>query len=169
MLRRIAYLLPQETKLFVYYAPIYLTYGPRLGASVNSRLKILQRLQNKTLRYIFWHEYRNGCRSTEALYRKFNTLKVNVIVRYEQVNHKIKRPLVNVNFTKPDNHKRHEYETSRRSFLQIPRIRTNYNRNSLFIKESIDLTLFVPIYNTVTIPFNLKSSSSNICPFNIDP
>lgn len=137
MLRRTAYLLPQETKLSVYYAHIHshLTYMASVwGASANSRLEILQRLQNKALRYIFWHDYRYGGLSTEDLYRKFNILKVTDIVRYEQIMniYRIKNQLIRVNFTLPSNLERHEHNTRRRSLLQIPRSRTNYSRNSLF-------------------------------------
>lgn len=137
MLRRTSYLLPQETKLSVYYAHIHshLTYMTSVwGATAHFRIDHLQRLQNKALRFIFWREYRNGNISTAGLYKKYKILKMNEVVKYEHVMniYKIKHQLLNVNFNLSANHERHQHNTRRRSQLQTPASRTNYSRYSMF-------------------------------------
>ena len=65
-LRRSRYLLPQETRLAIYYSHFHthLTYIAAVWGSTGvTRLSELGRLQNKAIRYIFWSNYEQFLRS----------------------------------------------------------------------------------------------------------
>lgn len=148
MFRRTAYLLPVETKLAVYYAYIHshLTYLASIWGSTGcTRLLQLQRLQNKALRYIFWTEYREAQTSTDDLFRKHGILKVVDLIKYEFcVNiFKIRNGMLKTNFAFAVTSESHGYQTRRRSLIQVPRSRTNYNRQSM-LHEGVNLFNALP-------------------------
>lgn len=136
LLRRTAYLLPTETKLAVYYAHIHshLTYLSSVwGSTGSTRLRQLERLQNRALRYIFWNEYNGTQLSTNDLYIKYNILKIPDLIRYSfcMSIFKIKSGLLKTSFSFATTSDNHHYQTRRRSHLQLPRSRTNYSRHSI--------------------------------------
>ena len=42
-------------------------------------------MQNKSLRFIFWRDYRFGGLSTNDLYKKYKILKLSDLVKYESI------------------------------------------------------------------------------------
>lgn len=137
LFRKTSYLLPSCTKLSVYYSHFHthLTYMASVwGATADVRLAEIERMQNKAIRFIFWHEYRHGGLSTDEIYAKHRILKMKQIVGYEScmVIYKIKNSLLKTNIDLCVTSDIHEHETRRRSHINIPLSRTNYSRNSIF-------------------------------------
>lgn len=137
MLRKSSYLLPNETKLSVYYAHVHchLTYMNAIyGAASSNLINDLRMIQNKAIRYVFWNEYRQDDISTNDLYRRHKVLKVDDMVTYEYVMtmFKIRHGLTRVNFDLPTTGDLHSYDTRRRSHFQVPTSRTNVSRSSVF-------------------------------------
>lgn len=138
VLRKTAYIAHIHSH-FLYMASVW-------GGTTSTGLETLQKLQNKALRFIFWNEYRSEGLSTSQLFRKHRILNMGEIVKYEYVMtiFKIRHQLLKVNFTIPQNNIRHQYATRRRSLLQVPQSRTNYNISSLF-HEGINLFNELPV------------------------
>jgi hypothetical protein len=86
MLRKSCYLLPADTKLSVYYAHVHshLIYMASIwGATTQSRLDDLQILQNKAIRFVFWHDYHHLNLSTNQIFKKYKILRMKDVVKYE--------------------------------------------------------------------------------------
>ena len=127
-LRRSKYLLPQETRLAVYYSHFHthLTYMAAVWRATRiTRLNELGRLKNKAIRHVFWSDYE---------YRKYGILKnILYIVKYKTIMtiFKIKNSLIKSDIQLPLTHDVHQMNTRRRSHFNRPASRTNYMRNSL--------------------------------------
>lgn len=79
VLRRCAMLIPEVTKLSFYYSTIH----PHLlhlisiwGNTAVNKIDELARMQNKSIRYIFWRDYHHTHMSTSSMYKKYRILKV---------------------------------------------------------------------------------------------
>lgn len=136
LLRKTSYFLPNMMKLSIYYSYIHshLSYLISVwGSTGSTRLNHLQRLQNKSLRFIFADEYRDPQIHTNDLYDKYRILKVTELREYDFCTSifKIKNGLMKSNLDFPTVSAQHDYGTRRRSQVQIPSSRTNYSRNSI--------------------------------------
>lgn len=136
MLRRSSYLLPKETRLSVYYAHIHahLCHLACIwGSASQTLIDELAVLQRKAIRYVFWYDYRNLHLSTREICAKYKILQVPDLIEYDSIMtiHKIRHSLLQVDIQFPEVSQQHEYHTRRRSHLQVPLSRTNYNRNSI--------------------------------------
>lgn len=136
LLRRTASMLPTEIKLSVYYAYIHslLTCLSSVwGSTGSTRIMELERLQNKAVRFIFWREYRGSGTSTRDLFRKYNILRIQDLIRYEfcMSIYKIKRNMMKTSFSFVTTRETHAYQTRRQSHIQLPRSRTNHSRKSI--------------------------------------
>jgi hypothetical protein len=112
---------------------------------------ILQRLQNKAIRAVFFEEYRRPDIHTADLYRSKNLLSLFQINEYETVLiiFKLKHGLLKHSFVLPTNAQVHEHGTRNRSDFHIgSRVNNNYGRNCIMYHG-------FSLYNS--IPTEIKS------------
>lgn len=136
VLRRARYDLPLRTKLSLYYSYIHshLTYLVSIwGFSNTSLLESLQRVQNKSLRSIFWPQYRSGTMSTQQLYTFHRIPRIEQLRSIDGMSmiHKIKHGMIRNNLTLKTFEDFHQYNTRNRHDFVIPKARTNIMYRSL--------------------------------------
>jgi hypothetical protein len=156
MLRRTNRILPETTKLSVYYSYIHchlLSLLPVWGHTANNRLEELERYQNKALRLIFWNEYNTNQTDTNGLYKKHKILRLRQLVRYESsmMIFKIKNGLLKSNIELIQYSDIHDYGTRNRSKFYLPDPRTN------FVKKSI---MFDGLANYNNLPIEIKNNNN---------
>ena len=136
VLRRCSYLVPECSKLSLYYSSVHSHFLYLLsiwGVTAVSRLEELARMQNKAIRYIFWREYHHGGLSTADLYRKYRILKIFDLVKYESILtiFRISHGILRTDVRFPTGGEVGVRSARRQSFFYVPRSRTNYHLNSL--------------------------------------
>ena len=164
-LYKCSHILPQSTRIKLYYAYVYphlLWLNPiwyNYSKSSHYLFKHLQIIQNKFVRTIFREIYYNKnnidtngnkIMETDALYKKYNilTLKQININESAQMTHKILNGNINIDIKFIKNSDIHEHNTRARHQLHISKIKTNIKRDSFLYKASI-------IYNN--LPTDIKS------------
>lgn len=78
-LYKIRKLLHKKTLISIYYSQIHSHFvymSQAWGSSCLSRLKILQTLQNKAMRTLFWEDYIQPSVHTKDLYTKYKILPI---------------------------------------------------------------------------------------------
>ena len=136
VLRRCAYLVPDATKLSLYYSAIhshFLYLISLWGTTAVTRLQELERMQNKAIRFIFWREYHQDNVSTNAIYKKYKILKITDLVKYESIMtiFRVRNGILRTTVDFPLNSELNVRTLRRQSFFHIPRSRTGYHLNSL--------------------------------------
>ena len=136
VLRRCASLLPESSKLSLYYSAIHshLLYLLSIwGTTALYRLQELERMQNKSLRFIFWRDYRFGGLSTNDLYKKYKILKLSDLVKYESIMtiFRVRAGILRTSVDFPLNSEMDVRTLRRQSFFHVPQSRTGYHLNSL--------------------------------------
>ena len=135
-LRQTKYLIPQQTKISIYYAYVHsrLQYLISIwGYSATSRLRTLQVIQNRAVRNIFWNEYAQDDIDTEALFAMHKILNVTQLIRYESLMtiFKIKNNLLKTGILFERFSDIHNYNTRNRENFRLPTVRTSLMNNSL--------------------------------------
>lgn len=143
VLRRIKWLVPESTKLSLYYAYIHshLSYLTSLwGQASKNLIQQLIVMQNKAIRYIFWKEYYIMKLTTDRIRQKYNILDVPQLVKYDRILtiFKIDKGLMRTSVTFPRNIDLGVRTARRQSRFYVPTSRTNYMRNSIFFTGITD-------------------------------
>lgn len=169
MLRKTAFMLPEETKLSVYYSHFHthLTYMASIwGSAPQNRIQEIARLQNKAIRYTFWKDYRLNSLSTNEIYVKYHIPKLTSLIEMSFINtvYKIRNSMIRVEIDLPTTSEHHERNTRRGSRLVVPTSRTNYHRHS-FWHQGVNLFNELPsnIRGQPNFPSFKRLLKSHVC------
>lgn len=137
VLRNTRYSLPISTKRSLYFSYIHshLNYLISIwGYASPSRTNMLQIMQNKAIRSLFWQEYRTGVLNTEGLLRKYGIPNIRQLQTIDSLTmiFKIKHNIVRNDINLPTFESIHGYDTRNRGDFVLPRSRLNLLHNSIF-------------------------------------
>lgn len=139
VLRRTRYTLNPKTKLMLYYAHVHshLTYLSSIwGYSLAINLEMLQVVQNKAVRSLFWPEYKRGNISTQQLMDKYKILNVRQLKIMDSLLliKKIQTNTIKNSINLPTFGQIHKYNTRQKNDFVLPKVRLNTLHNSLLVR-----------------------------------
>lgn len=145
----------------LYYSFIHshlLYLNPIWSVASKQGLKRLEILQNKSIRYLFWKSYKFNEIHTIDLYKKFDILTFDQMIKYELILllHKLQTENLRSSIGFTYNCDVHKYNTRNRNNLHISRVTNRFGEDSILFRGA-------KLYNS--LPMGMKDIKDDMKKF----